>query len=222
MAAEVARSPSQTTAGGGNGVGVGVSSSTFHFNSPSSSITRPSSASVSTSSPQGTQQQYPSKPQQYKPNSPSPEAPFFSHHPSQRMSPTNPHLQLANNHPERTVPRALPPMSSPDRMAPNDPRLPVSPGDTSMGDGQDMLGDPTAPRKRSKVSRACDECRRKKVRNSGNFSAQWLLWGWDLSRRRRRLVRSFVVARRCLFSASRNDLRMSHMLFVHKSRSCSS
>jgi len=47
-----------------------------------------------------------------------------------------------------------------------DPRLPMSPGPSAMrpNDNQDALcGDPTAPRKRSKVSRACDECRRKKV-----------------------------------------------------------
>lgn len=36
-----------------------------------------------------------------------------------------------------------------------------------------FTGDPNAPRKRSKVSRACDECRRKKVRRN-TLSMVWL------------------------------------------------
>ncbi|KAF8459445.1 hypothetical protein BGX38DRAFT_13818 [Terfezia claveryi] len=68
--------------------------------------------------------------------------------------------------------RGLPPIMSPMMgiSGGHDMRQPVSPRTVplSMGDsGQDLSalpGDLTAPRKRSKVSRACDECRRKKIR----------------------------------------------------------
>ncbi|KAL7271472.1 Glucose-responsive transcription factor [Rhizina undulata] len=95
---------------------------------------------------------------------------FFSHH--QRLSPPG-SMHMSS---ERNIPRGLPPIvSSMSRVSPsgssvNDPRQPISPRTIPMSlndpsqalDG--MPGDPTAPRKRSKVSRACDECRRKKIR----------------------------------------------------------
>lgn len=53
----------------------------------------------------------------------------------------------------------------------NDPRQPISPRTILLGpndsiQGLEGISGDTAPRKRSKVSRACDECRRKKVRIS--------------------------------------------------------
>ncbi|KAF8243188.1 hypothetical protein K440DRAFT_647608 [Wilcoxina mikolae CBS 423.85] len=194
MAAEVARSPSQTSTGtgsaqvGGNGGGgsavVAVHSSgpksPFHFNSPSSSSVTRAPSQTSVSSPQQYQTQSQSQSQShYRPASPSEEvsnssSSFFSHH-TQRLSPSGRNTRLPSSASERTVPRGLLPMSSPGGegggmggLGPNDPRLPMSPGDGTLvlsGDNQDALtGDLTAPRKRSKVSRACDECRRKKIR----------------------------------------------------------
>lgn len=96
------------------------------------------------------------------------DAAFFSHNP--RLSPGAPvHLEPA----ERAIPRGLPPLVSSMTGAPSpsasygDSRAPVSPSAVSLSlsdpsQGLDGQGD-SAPRKRSKVSRACDECRRKKV-----------------------------------------------------------
>jgi hypothetical protein len=196
MAAEVARGSSQTSTGtgsvqvgggnGGSGGGGGGSAvvavhssgpkSPFHFNSPSSSSITRAPSQTSVSSPQQYQTQSQSHSQsQYRPASPSEEvfnssSSFFSHH-TQRHSPSGRNTRLPSSASERTVPRGLLPMSSPGGevggLGPNDPRLPMSPGDGTLvlsGDNQDALtGDLTAPRKRSKVSRACDECRRKKV-----------------------------------------------------------
>ncbi|KAF8422617.1 hypothetical protein EV426DRAFT_159355 [Tirmania nivea] len=84
--------------------------------------------------------------------------------------------QMQFSSPERNVSRGLPPIMSPmmgispGGQSNHDMRQPVSPRTVplSMSDpGQDLSalpGDLTAPRKRSKVSRACDECRRKKIR----------------------------------------------------------
>ena len=83
--------------------------------------------------------------------------------------------QMQFSSPDRNVSRGLPPIMSPMMgISPgghsnHDMRQPVSPRTIPLGmndPGQDLSalpGDLTAPRKRSKVSRACDECRRKKV-----------------------------------------------------------
>jgi hypothetical protein len=198
MAAEVATSPSQTSAGAG---GVGGSSgggitsvsggvaghssgpkSPFQFNSPTSSSIAHAASQKSISSPQ---QQYLAQSQSqslYKPTgSPSDDASnssYFSSHRQQRLSPSDRGVALPSPAPERSIPRGLPPMMTgtspansagggPGGVVPTDPQLPMSPGSIAMAlgsDNQDALpGDLTAPRKRSKVSRACDECRRKKV-----------------------------------------------------------
>ncbi|KAF8534170.1 hypothetical protein BDD12DRAFT_919030 [Trichophaea hybrida] len=169
MAAEVARGSSQTSTGTGSvQVGGGNGGSGGGGGTPSQ---------TSVSSPQQYQTQSQSQSQsQYRPASPSEEvfnssSSFFSHH-TQRHSPSGRNTRLPSSASERTVPRGLLPMSSPGGevggLGPNDPRLPMSPGDGTLvlsGDNQDALtGDLTAPRKRSKVSRACDECRRKKIR----------------------------------------------------------
>jgi hypothetical protein len=221
MAADVARSPSQSSTGtgstqvGGNGGGGGGSAvvavhssrskSPFHFNSPSSSSLTRAPSQTSVSSPQQYQTQSQSQSQShYRPASPSEEvsnssSSFFSH---QRLSPSGRNTRLPSSASERTVPRGLPPMSLPvgeggvmGGLGPNDPRLPMSPGDGTLGmsdipDG--LTGDPTAPRKRSKVSRACDECRRKKV-------------GWSAAAGHFPAVSSVVIARAllCLFVAGR-------------------
>ncbi|KAI5849712.1 hypothetical protein BZA05DRAFT_74841 [Tricharina praecox] len=185
MAAEVAASPSQAPTGGGNVGGVvsgvvgvaGLSSgpkSPFRFNSPTSS------SIAHASPPQKYQTQSNS---QYKsttsPNDDASSSSSFFSHRQQRLSPSSLGSALSPAQ-DRSIPRGLPPMMTGTPPAVGggagggggagagamDLRLPLSPGSIAMAlnDNQDALsGDLTAPRKRSKVSRACDECRRKKV-----------------------------------------------------------
>lgn len=118
---------------------------------------------------------------QSAPSYPSPSAvavgegtgPFFSH--QQRLSPPD-DLRLTA-HMSRTHP---PMMSSQPGLDPSLPlHHPRQAANVPQPNGQAnhfeqavappsndaaFAGDPNAPRKRSKVSRACDECRRKKVR----------------------------------------------------------
>ena len=187
MAAEVATSPSQASTGGSGGAVsgvVGVAShstgpkSPFRFNSPSSS----SIAHVSPPQKYQTQSQ-----SQYKssasPNDGASSSSFFSHR--QQRLPLSSLGSALSPAQDRSIPRGLPPMMTGTSPALGggggggvggggglgtgamDARLPMSPGSVAMGLNSDNLdalsGDPTAPRKRSKVSRACDECRRKKV-----------------------------------------------------------
>jgi hypothetical protein len=189
MAAEVATGPSQTAGSvvGGSSGGGGITShssgpkSPYQFSSPTSSssiVHAPSSSQKSLSSPQ---QQYITQGQSQSPYKPtalqSDDVSNSSYYSSHRLSPSDRSAALPSPAPERsTIPRALPPMmagTSPANsaagesgsMAPTDPRLPMSPGGSiNISEDRDTLsGDPAAPRKRSKVSRACDECRRKKV-----------------------------------------------------------
>lgn len=82
--------------------------------------------------------------------------------------------QMRFTSPDSTLSRELPPIISSSPIigisqTSQDIRQPVSPRTVALGmndSGQDLgafSSDITAPRKRSKVSRACDECRRKKV-----------------------------------------------------------
>lgn len=81
--------------------------------------------------------------------------------------------QMRFSTPDGAVPRGLPPIVSSPMIgisqSSQDIRQPVSPRTVPPGindSGHDLMAfssDLTAPRKRSKVSRACDECRRKKV-----------------------------------------------------------
>lgn len=171
--AEVAATPSHTSATGTTVPAVAASSSRpkspllFASSSPSSSAPR---ANVHTHHPHS---QINDQRQQYNPtNSPGDgnSTSFFSHH--QRLSPPGPMLLSSS---ERNVHRGLPPIVSPMTGATqsgssvNDPRQPISPRTVSLGpsdsiQGLEGISGDTAPRKRSKVSRACDECRRKKVR----------------------------------------------------------
>lgn len=174
--AEVAATPSHTSAAGATVPAVAASSSRpkspllFASSSPSSSAPR---ANVHTHHPHS---QINDHRQQYNPtNSPGDgnSNSFFSHH--QRLSPPG-SMHLSSS--ERNIPRGLPPIVSPMPSATqpgpsvNDPRQPISPRTVSLGlsdsaQGLEGISGDTAPRKRSKVSRACDECRRKKVRSSG-------------------------------------------------------
>ncbi|KAI9818788.1 MAG: Glucose-responsive transcription factor [Pycnora praestabilis] len=96
--------------------------------------------------------------------------PFYSNQP--RLDPSD-NLQLSAQLSRNAAPlmtgrsdddhEMLPPNHSENGLL-----QPTSPEQMAEG-GLDMntdasFGDPTAPRKRSKVSRACDECRRKKIR----------------------------------------------------------
>jgi hypothetical protein len=158
--------------------------SPYQFSSPTSSSAIVHASSSSQKSLSSPQQQYITQGQSRSPYKPAAlqgdEASNSSYYSSRRLSPTDRSAALPSPAPERsTIPRALPPMmtgTSPANsaagesgsMAPTDPRLPMSPrGSISMSLGSDdrdaLSGDPAAPRKRSKVSRACDECRRKKV-----------------------------------------------------------
>ena len=161
MAAEVA-----STAAGGTVV-VPQPKSPFAFTSPSTTNSVPRRPSVSSPQHYQTQTQALSSPGDES----NRESGFFSHHHQQRLSPSN-HIERLPA--SSAVPRGLTAMvaaKSPPRALggslQNDPRLPMSPGSIALALGNEnadgLAGDPTAPRKRSKVSRACDECRRKKV-----------------------------------------------------------
>lgn len=175
--AEVAATPSHTSAAGATVPAVAASSS--RPKSPllfaSSSLSSTPRANVHTHqhphSQINDQRQQPVQSQYNPTNSPGDgnSTSFFSHH--QRLSPPGSMLLSSS---ERNIPRGLPPIVSPmsggTQPGPsvNDPRQPVSPRTVSMGLSdstqglEGISGDPP-PRKRSKVSRACDECRRKKV-----------------------------------------------------------
>jgi hypothetical protein len=101
-------------------------------------------------------------------------APFFTS--QQRLSPPDNLPQLSAQMLRHAPPMTTAPITPGQDIAPlslpgNDSRLPTSPQQqqpqapqSGMDPSHDSsFGDPTAPRKRSKVSRACDECRRKKV-----------------------------------------------------------
>jgi hypothetical protein len=98
-------------------------------------------------------------------------APFFTS--QQRLSPPDNLPQLSTQMLRHAPPMTTAPMTPGQDMASmslpgNDSRPPPSPQQQAPQSAIDpshdpSFGDPTAPRKRSKVSRACDECRRKKV-----------------------------------------------------------
>ncbi|KAI5778083.1 hypothetical protein EDC01DRAFT_675391 [Geopyxis carbonaria] len=178
MAAEVATGPSQTSAGAAAPVTslTGLTGSSSRAKSPgsfnlsaSSSIARASSQNSISESQLQFQSQYKSTASPSDDSSSS--TAFFSasgHH--QLLSPGGTSLVPLT---DRNVPRGLPPMSAMSGTSPtgmSDPRAPMSPRSMHMALNQEqqnmdaLSGDPTAPRKRSKVSRACDECRRKKIR----------------------------------------------------------
>ncbi|KAI5852871.1 hypothetical protein DFP73DRAFT_470925 [Morchella snyderi] len=173
--AEVAATPSHTSATGATVPAVAASSS--RSKSPllfaSSSTPRANLHTHQHPHSQVSNDQRQPVQSQYNPtNSPGDgsSSSFFSHH--QRLSPPGSMLLSTSG---GNIPRGLPPIISPMTSASqpgpsvNDPRQPISPRTVSMGlsdsaQGLDGISGDTAPRKRSKVSRACDECRRKKIR----------------------------------------------------------
>lgn len=174
--AEVAATPSHTSAAGATVPAVAASSSRSKSPLLFASSSSTPRANLHThqhphSQVNNDQRQQPVQ-SQYNPTS-SPgdgsSSSFFSHH--QRLSPPSSMLLSTSG---ENIPRGLPPIVSPMTSASqpgpsvNDPRQPISPRTVSMGlsdsaQGLDGISGDTAPRKRSKVSRACDECRRKKV-----------------------------------------------------------
>ncbi|RPA96703.1 hypothetical protein L873DRAFT_1693752 [Choiromyces venosus 120613-1] len=176
--AEVAATPSQTSAAGTAVPAVAGSSSRskspllFASSSPSTTPRAIAQHHQHTQHQIRTDQAQPVQPQYNPTNSPGDGSStnFFSHH--QRLSPQS-SMHLSST--ERNIPRGLPPIvssmpgASPPGPSQNDPRQPVSPRTVSLGlsdssQGLEGVTGDTAPRKRSKVSRACDECRRKKIR----------------------------------------------------------
>lgn len=157
MAADVAASPSQTSAGPGAGpspLTIAANSSQLSFSEQQAEISMSQATNYNPTlainsavkdSRAGRAAPYLTGGQQYQ-------------H-TQQLSPGT--LQ------DRSIPRGALAMENAMAGSPvgRERRAPSSPSARDDNAGDALIGDSTAPRKRSKVSRACDECRRKKVRS---------------------------------------------------------